>query len=521
MELTPGTLVAERFRLERLLGKGGMGGVWRAHHVRLDVPCAVKFIHPEAAASAELRARFEREARAAAQIRSPNVVQILDHGVWQDLPYIAMELLVGEDLAARLKRRKPLPPREVLAIAAQVGKALTKAHAAGVVHRDLKPGNIYLAQDDDEEIVKVLDFGVAKDATLGLDSSTKTGAILGTPFYMSPEQARGNRAVDHRSDLWALAVVVYQSITGKLPFHSDAIGDLFVKIIVEPVPVPSQIAYVPPGFDAWWARATARDPADRFQSAKDLVDALGPALGLGAPEPLKLAQLPPPNPPPAPAHQLSYSAGGTVAMSPGTPLPRFETPLPAQTPPPYAGTPMPYAGTPLPYGSSTPMPAATPMPHAATPVPLSGAPAPVPPSIAPPTPTPVDQALTVHDAPPTARRTGIVVVATAAALVAILGGVLLLKGTSGGSTATAAKTEATAGSATATAAQTAAPRETAAPVQTAAPADSAEPAPPPAQSATSAATAAPPSATPAPAHSAAPPGKKRPPPGKPVKDFGI
>ena len=287
MDLEAGVVVAERFRLVRPLGQGGMGAVWLAHHTGLDTPCAVKFIHEEAARSPELRARFEREAKAAASLRSPHVVQILDHGVWQQVPYIAMELLEGEDLAKRLRRRRPLEPREVLAIAAQVGRALTKAHAAGLVHRDLKPANIFLVQDDDREIAKVLDFGVAKSTAVGTpmttEGDTKTGAVLGTPFYMSPEQARGNKDVDHRADLWALSVVVYQCLTGKLPFRSEALGDLLVKIIVEPLPVPSAVASVPPGFDAWWRRAAERDITQRFQTAKELTEALGLALDCTVP----------------------------------------------------------------------------------------------------------------------------------------------------------------------------------------------------------------------------------------------
>ena len=280
MELASGLVVADRFRLDRQLGKGGMGSVWLARHIALAIPCAVKFIVPEAARSADLRARFEREAKAAAQLRSPYVVQILDHGVWEGLPYIAMEYLEGEDLGQRLARQRTLPPAEILVIARDVARALSKAHAAGLVHRDLKPGNIFLVREDDREIAKVLDFGVAKVKEVELDSSTQTGAILGTPFYMSPEQARGTTDVDHRSDLWALGVVVYLSLTGRLPFRGKALGDLLVKIIMDPLPIPSEVAPVPPGFDAWWTRAAARDPGERFQTAKEMVDALSVALCL-------------------------------------------------------------------------------------------------------------------------------------------------------------------------------------------------------------------------------------------------
>jgi len=257
-----------------------MGSVWLGQVIALDVPCALKFIHQDAAHSPELRARFEREAKAAAQLRSPHVVQILDHGVWLDRPYIAMELLEGEDLQTRLARRRSLPARETLAVAVQVGRALSKAHASGLIHRDLKPANIFMTRDEDREIIKVLDFGVAKVKEERVDRSTKTGTVLGTPFYMSPEQARGSKGIDHRSDLWALAVVVYECLVGRVPFDGEALGDLFVKIIAEPLPIPSHHANLPPAFDPWWARAAARDPAQRFQTAKELGDTLGLALGI-------------------------------------------------------------------------------------------------------------------------------------------------------------------------------------------------------------------------------------------------
>jgi serine/threonine-protein kinase len=277
-ELRAGTLVADRFLLDGPLGKGGMGAVWRAQHTALKIPCAVKFLNPECAASAEMRARFGREAVAAASLRSAHVVQILDHGVWEGTPYIAMELLDGEDLAQRLKRARRLSSAETAAVIGQVARALTRAHAAGLVHRDLKPGNIFLARDDDREIVKVLDFGIAKVQGPERDGITLTGQVLGTPTYMSPEQARGIREVDHRTDLWALGVIAFRCLTGKLPFDGP-LGDLMMKIMHEPLPVPSRIAAVPAGFDAWWARAANRDPERRFQSAKELAEALGVVLG--------------------------------------------------------------------------------------------------------------------------------------------------------------------------------------------------------------------------------------------------
>ena len=282
MLLTENTVVAERFKLSRMIGQGGMGSVWLATDLRLSTTCAVKFIEGEMANLAEAQSRFQREAQAAAQLRSPHVVQIFDHGVWQGHSYIAMELLDGEDLGKRItKQGGRLPPAVVNAVVQQVCRALSKAHAAGVVHRDLKPDNIFLVTDDDREIVKILDFGVAKSASQAIDgSNTKTGAMLGTPYYMSPEQAQGIKSVDSRSDLWSLAVIVFQCLTGRLPFESEALGDLLVKIIVNPIPTPS--AYdpaLPASFDQWWVKAADRNPDHRFQTAKAFAESLGFALG--------------------------------------------------------------------------------------------------------------------------------------------------------------------------------------------------------------------------------------------------
>jgi eukaryotic-like serine/threonine-protein kinase len=281
VQLSEGLIVADRFRLVRELGRGGMGSVWLAEHTGLDILCAVKLIDPRGKESQELRARFEREAKAAAQLKSRHVVQILDHGVWQDVPYIAMEYLQGEDLAERLTRLGRLTPSETLQVIGQVGRALTRAHSAGIVHRDLKPENVFLAREDEGEIAKVLDFGIAKRSSMKLeDSGTKTGSLVGTPFYMSPEQARGTRQIDHRSDLWSLGVIVFECLTGELPFCGDGLGEVLGKIMYEALPLPSTFAPVPPGVDAWWKRAAAREPEERFQSARELCEGLALALGI-------------------------------------------------------------------------------------------------------------------------------------------------------------------------------------------------------------------------------------------------
>jgi serine/threonine-protein kinase len=332
-------VIANRFRLNRMIGRGGMGSVWQATHLGLDVPCAVKFIEGEGSALPEIHARFEREAKAAAQLRSPHVVQILDHGVCEGTPYIAMELLDGEDLGKRLTRLGRLPPHELIGVVTQVCRALTKAHAQGIVHRDLKPDNIFLVRDDDREIAKVLDFGIAKSGVAGGvgGSNTRTGAMLGTPYYMSPEQAQGTRAVDFRSDLWSLGVIVFEAMVGSRPFESEALGDLLMKIIVGPIPMPSQVARdMPPGLDAWWARASQRDPALRFQSAKELCDSLAMAFGrsgsdigergsrfgttpMGAMTPPILAVTPQPvHATTQQAPQMGVSTGAPIAQTYGT-----------------------------------------------------------------------------------------------------------------------------------------------------------------------------------------------------------
>jgi len=290
MEAPPSALlVAGKYRITNLIGRGGMGSVWEGVHATLGTSVAIKFIEAEHAQSAEARQRFDNEARAAATIQSKYAIQIFDHGVTEDgKPYIVMEKLIGEPLDKRLERIGRLPLADTARIIGQVSRALAKAHERGIVHRDLKPENIFLvhSQDDDEEIAKVLDFGIAKFKPAGqggISSSTKTGAVLGTPYYMSPEQARGLRTVDHRTDVWSLGVIAYRSVVGQLPFDGESIGDLLVKICVSPLPVPSQVEpnlRLPAGFDAWFARALEREVDRRFGSVMELADALAFAAGL-------------------------------------------------------------------------------------------------------------------------------------------------------------------------------------------------------------------------------------------------
>ena len=273
--LAPGIVIAERYRLERKLGAGGMGSVWMATDMSLSSTCAIKLVDPDKVGNEEVRVRFQREARAAAQIRSANVVDVFDHGLWLDMPFIVMEYLEGEDLGARLDRKGRLDLRETYDIVSQVSRALVRAHAMGIVHRDLKPENIFLVPGDDHEVAKVLDFGIAKLDEYSLrDKTTKTGSFMGTPYYMSPEQARGKN-IDWRSDLWALGIIVFQCLTGKPPFESEALGDLMGMILYDPIPkITERDSSLPPEIETFWTRAINRDRELRFQSAKELSDAL-------------------------------------------------------------------------------------------------------------------------------------------------------------------------------------------------------------------------------------------------------
>lgn len=286
-DVPPPGLVAGKYRLTTLIGRGGMGSVWEGTHATLGTQVAVKFIDSEYADSPEARNRFESEARAAARLRSKHVVEVYDHGVTDDgRPFIVMEFLRGEPLDKRLDRVGRLPAKDTARLLMQVCRALSKAHAAGIVHRDLKPENVFLVWDDEDgaDVAKVVDFGIAKftDNQLANSSATRTGSVLGTPYYMSPEQARGLRSVDYRSDLWSVGVIAYRCIVGVLPFEGEAVGDLLVKLCTAPLPIPTQAApdAVPPGFDAWFAKALTREPEGRFTSASELAESLGAVCGL-------------------------------------------------------------------------------------------------------------------------------------------------------------------------------------------------------------------------------------------------
>jgi serine/threonine protein kinase len=260
-----------------------MGSVWLAHDTSLDSTCAIKLIDEQKSKNEEIRLRFAREAKATAQLRGPHVVDVFDRGECDGILYIAMEYLEGEDLCSRLAASEILSGPAAYKIVAHVARALAGAHALGIVHRDLKPENIFLIPGYDEEIAKVLDFGIAQHDDYQLvDRATRTGSFLGTPYYVSPEQARG-RPTDHRSDLWSLGVITFQCLTGRLPFDADSLADLMCLILSEPiVPITAYAPDLPPAMQTWWEKAVHRDRELRFQSAKEMSDALADALGLEA-----------------------------------------------------------------------------------------------------------------------------------------------------------------------------------------------------------------------------------------------
>lgn len=274
--ISVGKVLADKYRIEKQLGRGGMGSVWLARHLTLGSDVAIKVIAVEVAQSESVRRRFLQEAKAAAGLRSPHVVQIFDYGIDQGLPFIVMELLVGETLGEALGREETLSPALTAQILTHVARGVQKAHDAHIVHRDLKPENIFLSHNDDEVVAKVLDFGVAKTPRRPdeAEGDTATGTLLGSPLYMSPEQAHGGKELDARSDLWSLGVIAFQCLTGRVPFPGKGWGELVTKICRDPAPVPSTVRPVPEGFDEWFERATRKAPEERFSSCREFVEAL-------------------------------------------------------------------------------------------------------------------------------------------------------------------------------------------------------------------------------------------------------
>ncbi|MDI7267199.1 MAG: protein kinase [Myxococcota bacterium] len=280
-----GTTLDGRYEIVRLIGEGGMGVVYEARHTLIGRKLAIKVIHPDMAGDPEVVQRFHNEARIAAEIGHENIIEVTDMGALPSgAPFIVMEYLDGESLAQRVLGGGPLPVKEAAEIAIYVLDALAVVHEAGIVHRDLKPDNVFLAVrvgagGHEKSVVKLLDFGISKlrPRAAGQARLTRTGSVMGTPAYMSPEQAAGRKDLDHRTDIYAVGVILYEVLTGRLPFPGDTYNEVLAAVLTAELKPPRDLRPdLPPKLDAAIRRALARDPNRRFASALDMLKALEP-----------------------------------------------------------------------------------------------------------------------------------------------------------------------------------------------------------------------------------------------------
>lgn len=285
--------LAGKYRIEHVIGRGGMGIVLRAVHLRLDEPVAIKLLLQDVATEPSVVERFMREARAASKIKSPHVVRVTDIDVLPSgAPYMVMELLEGYTLAELCRAQGPLAPGLVTAYLRQACDALAEAHELGIVHRDLKPSNLFLwRRRDGTGVLKVLDFGISKlGGQLQQGEITQTDTLLGSPTYMSPEQLMSSRQVDGRSDIWSLGIVLYQCLTGTVPFKADTLPQICMKVLHDPVDPPAQRRDdLPPGLSEVVLRCLEKNPDNRFATATELSEALAPFAATGA---LRMADVP-------------------------------------------------------------------------------------------------------------------------------------------------------------------------------------------------------------------------------------
>jgi eukaryotic-like serine/threonine-protein kinase len=278
-----GDVIAGKYRVDKILGMGGMGVVVAAHHIQLDEKVALKFLLPEALHNAEAVGRFVREARAAVKIKSEHVARVIDVGTLENgSPYMVMEYLDGGDLAGWLQQRGALPIEQAVEFVLQACVAVADAHALGIIHRDLKPANLFCVRRSDGQLsVKVLDFGISKLTGLAGtgpgQAMTKTSAMMGSPLYMSPEQMQSSKTVDARTDIWALGVVLFELIAGRPPFVSDALPDLVLKIATESPPhLGAFRPDLPQGLDAVILKCLEKDARRRYSNIGELALALLP-----------------------------------------------------------------------------------------------------------------------------------------------------------------------------------------------------------------------------------------------------
>jgi eukaryotic-like serine/threonine-protein kinase len=319
-----------------------MGAVYEADSLRGEGKRAIKMLHPEFVKEDQILQRFYAEAQATRALTHPNIAQVFDSGTAEDgTPYLVMELLQGNPLSSWLDRGNPIPPQHAVPIIYAVLQALSMAHANRVIHRDLKPDNLFLVPDGrGSTLVKVLDFGIAKvmDAAGGMGQKTRTGVLLGTPGYMSPEQIKNSKGVDGRTDLWSVGIVLYEMLTAKQPFPADNEFARLTSVLTEEVKPIEQVAPHLAGWSAFFQRALAKEPPQRFQTADEMAQALAAVARGGS--------LQQPTPPPSvavPSPQTRPGQFGTVP-SPSMPSadPRSGAPAAAQRRPEH-GPAQPYS----------------------------------------------------------------------------------------------------------------------------------------------------------------------------------
>lgn len=270
-------MLGGKYRLERELGRGGMGVVFRASHLRLNKPVAIKMLLAEALSSPGAAERFDREARAAAQLKSQHVAEVLDIDLHHGLPYMVMEFLEGHDLSNELARRGPLPASEVVDWLLQVCAGMAEAHRRGIVHRDLKPANLFLAEQEGHRMIKILDFGISKISSPREARLTATSQGFGTPHYMSPEQVRSTKETDARGDVWSLGVIAYELLANRLPFQGESATAIVASIMVDPFPPLNSLRPdLPAGLADAVHHALVKDRNKRTQSMADFAVALMP-----------------------------------------------------------------------------------------------------------------------------------------------------------------------------------------------------------------------------------------------------
>jgi eukaryotic-like serine/threonine-protein kinase len=280
-QVFPGQILAGKYRVDRVLGAGGMGVVVAATHLQLEERVAIKFLLPEALQNAEAVARFGREARAAVKIRGEHVARVIDVGALETgAPFMVMEYLDGHDLSELIRDRGVMPPVDAVDAVLQACEALAEAHALGIVHRDLKPANLFMIRrPDGTPSVKVLDFGISKltNATASDHALTGTTAVMGSPLYMSPEQMTASRDVDARADIWAIGVVLYELLSGRVPFSAETLPQICALILtVAPPTIRQFVPSVPVALQAVVLRCLEKDRSSRFQNIGELARALAP-----------------------------------------------------------------------------------------------------------------------------------------------------------------------------------------------------------------------------------------------------